>query len=204
MPLKTKAAIALVLLGVGIFGAWKGWTATRIKTPLDVPITLQPGETIAKDFRPNLDGLYLIEIAAENGPAGRKVSCLMGVSTNPSECTDIASAIELDWTMLREGGEWRRGAASERHAAPVDARDVVRVIGEFPGESGREYQLRVSVHADGRGLDAAHPRLRVTISSLARTDFQSANVLVFSISFICVLFGVILLGISMVPGGSKA
>ena len=76
---------------------------------------------------------------------------------------------------------------------------VVRVIGEFPGEVSRNYQLRVSIRADGRALDAAHPRLRVAVSSLARTDFQSADVLVFSVSFICVMFGVILLGISVIP-----
>lgn len=193
MPLKTKAGIALVLLGIAVFCAWKAWTGTRNETPLDVPMDLIPGETISKNFRLNLDGLYLIEIAA----ADARAACLIGGSPNPSECTAIAPVIDMDWTVLREGQDWRRGTSAERHAAPVNAQGAVRVIGEFPGESGRDYQLRVSLHGDGRRLDPAHPYLRVTLSSIARSDFQSASVLAFSISFICVLFGTILLGISL-------
>ena len=188
-----------MVLGIGVFGAWKAWTATRNETPLDVPITLRAGESIARQFRPNVDGLYLIEIAAEKEATGGKVSCLMGVSTNPSECAGIAPVIDVEWVLLRDGQEVDRGSSKEPHIEPANARGVVRVIGEFPGQAGRAYELRFSSNASAPSLDAAQPRLRVAVSSLARTDFQSANVLVFSVSFICVMFGVILLGISVVP-----
>jgi hypothetical protein len=188
-----------MVLGIGVFGAWKAWTATRNETPLDVPITLRAGETVARDFRLNLDGLYLIEIPAESNVAGAEIPCLMGVSVNSSECAGIASAIDADWVLLRDGQEIRRGNSKEPHAEPMGTRELVRVIGEFPGESGRTYQLKVSITADGRSLDTAHPRLRVAVSSLAHTDLQSASVLVFSVSFICVMFGVIVLGISRIP-----
>jgi hypothetical protein len=187
--MRTKAGIALVILGMGVFGAWKAWTATRNQTPLDVPILLRAGETVTKDFRLNLDGLYLIEIAADRGAP----------VTNPSECAGIGPALGAEWVLLRDGQEIRRGSSKDPHIAPADAGYAVRVIGEFPGESGRTYQLQVSINTDGKNLNRAHPRLRVTVSSLARTDFQSANVLVFSVSFICVMFGVILLGISLIP-----
>lgn len=199
MQLQTKAGIALFVLGLGVFGAWKAWTATRNETPLDVPFTLRAGETVTRQFHLNLDGLYLIEIAAERDATGEKVSCRMGVSTNPSECAGTGPVIDADWVLLRDGQEVRRGSSKEPHVAPSEAQSVVRVIGEFPGEVSRNYQLRVSIGADGRALDGAHPRLRVAVSSLARTDFESASVLVFSVSFICVMFGVILLGIALIP-----
>jgi hypothetical protein len=194
-----KFGLALVVLGIAVFGAWKAWTATRNETPLDVSIILSAGKTVTEDFRLNLDGLYLIEIAAESGASDRKVACLMGLLANPSECAGIAPVLNVDWVLLRNGQEVRRGRSKEPHAEPADSRSAVRVIGEFPGESGRTYQLRVSTNTTDENLNKAHPRLRVAVSSLARTDFQSANVLVFSVSFICVMFGVILLGISLLP-----
>lgn len=197
--MRTKAGIALVLLGIGVFGAWKAWTATRNEAPLDVPILLRAGETLTKDFRLNLDGLYLIETAADSGAQDAKVPCLMGVPANPSECAGIAPVLGVDWVLLRDGQEMRRGSSKDPHSEPADAGRAVRVIGEFPGESGRTYQLQVSINDDAGNLNKANPRLRVAVSSLARTDFQSANVLVFSVSFICVMFGVILLGISVIP-----
>ena len=195
----TKFGLSLVLLGFGVFAAWKAWTATRKETPLDVPIALRSGESIAKAVRLNLDGLYRIEIAADSGLPGSKVPCLMGVSANSSECAGTAPVISADWVLSCDGCEMRRGSSKDPHMQPADERRAVRVIGEFPGESGRTYQLQVSINGDGEKLDHSHPRLRVAVSSLARTDFQSASVLVFSVSFICVMFGVILLGISLIP-----
>ena len=188
-----------MVLGISVFVAWKAWTATRNETPLDVPIPLYAGEALSKNFRLNLDGLYLIEIAADSAAPDAKVPCLMGVPANPSECVGIASVIGVDWVLLRDGQEIRPGSSKDPHAQTVDEHRAVRVIGEFPGESGRTYQLRVSINTDGENLNKAHPRLRVAVSSLARTDFQSASVLVFSVSFICVMFGMILLGISLIP-----
>ena len=194
----TKFGLSLVLLGFAVFAAWKAWTATRNETPLDVPITLRSGETIAKAVRLNLDGLYRIEIAAHSGAPGSKVPCLMGVSANSSECAGMAPVMSADWVLSCDGREVRRGSSKDPHMQPADERSAVRVIGEFPGESGRTYQLQVSINSDGENLDQALPRLRVAVSSLTRTDFQSASVLVFSVSFICVMFGVMLLGISLI------
>ena len=47
--------------------------------------------------------------------------------------------------------------------------------------------------SDSENLAAAHPRLKVSIASIAYTDLQSASVLVFSMMFICELFGIVLL-----------
>jgi hypothetical protein len=69
------------------------------------------------------------------------------------------------------------------------------VIGEFNGRAGQSYELRVMFTADAAGLEAAKPRLRVAVSGLARENLQAASVLVFSMMFICEMFGMILVGV---------
>lgn len=194
--MKTKAGLGLVVLGIGVFVAWNLWTKTRNETPVNVPVSLSPGQTVTSQFRLNLDGLYLIEIEAERNIPPETLHCLMGVEADATQCKDLAPAIGATWILSRGGHEIGRGSSLESHSAPVQTGNVARVIGEFPGTAGQDYQLEVAITADGRRLQPAHPRLRVGISGLAKTDFESASVLIFSISFVCVLFGVILLGIA--------
>jgi hypothetical protein len=196
--MKTKAGIALVLLGAFVFVAWDVWTETRIKVPLDVPITLRAGETVTQEFHLNLDGLYLIEIQAQPTLPPDTLDCLMGIGGGDARCDKIVPAIVATWILWRNGREVQRGTSAEVHTAPAELADgPVRVIGEFAGDAGGSYRLGLTTFSDGRSLEPAHPRLRVAVSSLARTDFQSAGVLVFSISFICVLFGAVLLGVTV-------
>jgi hypothetical protein len=195
--MKTKAGVGLLVLGFGVFATWKAWTGSRNLAPVDVLLPLRAGETVTAQFRPNLDGLYLLELTAEPTLPAEALHCLMSLDSNASTCRDVAPGLAIDWVVSQDGREIRRGASAQTqdaaHSAVSDSASTVRVIGEFPLEAGREYHLQLTTKSDARALAPAHPRLRVVISSLARTDFQSASVLVFSISFICVLFGVILL-----------
>ena len=200
--MRTKAGIGLIVLGIGVFVAWKLWMNSRSQVPVNVPFSLKLGETIEKEFRLNLDGLYLIEIVvaqkdAEKGAQKEMrledLRCLMGVGG--AQCAGIAPAIGANWVLFRDSQEVRHGDSLRSYSEPTEQGNVVRVIGDFPGEAGHEYRLQVSVTTDGSGLQAANPRLRVAVSSLIQTDFQSANILAFSVSFICVFFGAILLGI---------
>jgi hypothetical protein len=196
--MRTKAGIGLIVLGIGVFVGWKLWMNTRSQVPVNVPVSLKVGETIEKQFRLNLDGLYLVEIVAAQEDAekdGRRgaLRCWMGVGG--AQCAGVAPVIGANWALFRDGQEVRRGNSLEPHSEPTEPGKVVRVIGEFPGEAGHEYRLEVSVTTDGSALQAADPRLRVAVSSIIQADFQSANILAFSVSFICLFFGAILLGI---------
>ena len=192
--MRIKAGIGLIVLGIGVFVGWKLWMNTRSQVPVNVPVSLKVGETIEKEFRSNLDGLYLVEIvvAQKDGRRGA-LRCWMGVGG--AQCAGVAPVIGANWVLFRDGQEVRRGNSLEPHSEPAEPGNVVRVIGEFPGEAGHEYRLEVSVTTDGSALQAADPRLRVAVSSIIQADFQSANILAFSVSFICVFFGAILLGI---------
>jgi hypothetical protein len=204
--MRIKAGIGLIVLGIGVFVGWKLWMNTRSQVPVNVPVSLKLGETIEKEFRSNLDGLYLVEIVvarkdaekyaqkgAQEGGRRGALRCLMGVAG--AQCAGVAPVIGANWVLFHDGQEVRRGNSLEPHSEPTEPGNVVRVIGEFPGEAGHEYRLEVSVTTDGSALQAADPRLRVAVSSIIQADFQSANILAFSVSFICVFFGAILLGI---------
>jgi len=196
MQLKTKFGLGLVALGIGIFAAWSLWTKTRNFVPVDVPVSLAVGQTISAEFNLNFDGLYLIQIEAEKGIPLGTLHCLMGVEADAVACKDIPPAIGASWILSSNGQELRHGSSLETHSAPTQSSGVARVIGEFQGKSGQQYILRVKVTTDGRSLASAHPRLKVGVASIAYTDLQAGRVLVFSTTFICLLFGVILLSIA--------
>ncbi|HXX16819.1 MAG TPA: hypothetical protein VEJ47_18105 [Candidatus Eremiobacteraceae bacterium] len=193
MQLKTKGGLALVACGIFIFGGWRLWSKTRRFVPLDTPISWNAGQNIGSEFSLNFDGVYLIEITAEQNVPIDTLHCLMDAQTDPSKCRDVPTAMSGNWMLFRDGQPIASGSIQEPHSAPVRANGVARVIGKFQGKSGQQYRLQILFTADGRPLEPAHPHLRVTIASIAYTDVQSEAVLVFSAAFICVLFGVILL-----------
>jgi hypothetical protein len=193
MQLKTKGGLALVACGIFIFSGWRLWSKTRRFVPLDTPISWNAGQNIGSEFSLNFDGVYLIEIAADQSVPIDTLQCLMGAQTDPSKCRDVPTAMSGNWILSRGGQPIASGSIQEPHSAPVRANGVARVIGEFQGKSGQQYRLQILFTADGRPLAPAHPHLRVTIASIAYTDLQSEAVLVFSAAFICVLLGVLLL-----------
>lgn len=193
MQLKTKFGFVLLVSGLAISAAWSLWTKTRKLAPLDVPVLLAAGESITNEFQLNFDGSYLIEFeAVETVPLGT-LHCLMGVQADADGCKEIPPAIRVTWILSSKGQLIQTGTSLEPHTMPAVSAGVARVVGEFQGKAGQEYKLQVTSTADGKSLAPAHPRLKVTVASIAYTDLQSAGVLVFSITFIFVLFAVVLL-----------
>ena len=170
---------------------------SRKLVPVDMPIPLVAAQPMTCDFKLNFDGLYLIEIEAQKTIPLNTLHCLMGVEADPARCKDAPRALAATWILSRGGREYRRGTSAEPHSATAQTDGVARVIGEFQGEAGEAYQLQVTLTPDVPVVAAAaHPGLKVAVASIAYTDLQSAGVLVFSMAFICVLFGVILLMIA--------
>lgn len=204
MQLKTKFGLALIALGIGIFVAWDLWTHSRNLTPVNKTVSLVADRTITSDFWLNFDGLYLIEIEAEKNLPPDMLHCLLGVDADAAKCEEFQPVLEANWVLSSGGRELSRGSTRQQYTAPAEGEKVLREIGEFHGQSGRGYTLHVNFTRNGEALAPAHPRLKVSVASIAYTDIQSAGVLVFSTSFICVLFGVVLLAIACFarPAGS--
>ncbi len=196
VQLKTKAGLVLLLIGFGIFFAWRWWTETRNLAPVDIPIAFGTNQTTSAQFTPNFDALYLIEIQAVNpSSSGADISCFLGTETESSRCQDIPDGPVATWILSSGGRELKRGTSAEPHATADPVHSDSRVIGEFQGKAGQPYTLQVSFTLAATALAVARPHLRVAAASIVYTDLLSAGVLVFSIAFICVLFGAILLGI---------
>lgn len=196
MQLKTKFGLVLLASGLAISAAWTLWTKTRKLVPLDVPVSLAAGENLTNEFQLNFDGLYLIEIEAEKTIPLDTLHCLIGVQAGANDCREIPAALGATWVLSSKGQVIQTGSSLEPHTIPILSTGVARAIGEFQGKGGHEYKLQVTSTADGKSLAPAHPHLKVTVASIAYTDLQSAGVLVFSITFIFVLFAVVLLSIA--------
>jgi hypothetical protein len=199
--MKTKTGLALVILGLGILGAWTWWTKTRNFEPVNAPVSLAAGQSVSTEFKLNFDGLYLIEIQLEKNIPLDTLDCRMGIEMDSTRCKDITPAIAANWILSSKGQEIRRGNSTDEHSATLESETLNRGIGEFQGKSGHEYKLQVAFTGAGSSLAPAHPRLKVSVASIAHTDLQSASVLVFSMAFICALFGAILLAIAYYTRG---
>jgi hypothetical protein len=196
MQLKTKSGLALLVLGISIFALWSWWKKTRNFVPVNTAISLASGQTISSEFKLNFDALYRIEIQAQKTLPPDALDCRMGLEASLARCKDTPAALAANWILSSNGQEIRKGSSTDEHGATVEPEMVSRVIGEFQGKAGQEYKLQVTSSRDGSPLAPANPRLKVAVASIAYSDLQSANVLAFSMAFICVLFGLILLAIA--------
>jgi hypothetical protein len=175
MRIATKSGIALIVLSIGILGWWSWWKNTRNFVPVNTPISLAARQDVTAQFKLNFDGLYLIEIEAPKS---------------------VLPAIDADWTLSSRGSQVKSGSAKGSQAISAESDAPVRVLGEFQGRAGEDYALRVSFVSNAAASGLANMRLKVAVASIAYTDLQSAAVLVFSMAFICLLFGMILLAIA--------
>jgi hypothetical protein len=176
MRLATKSGIALIVLSIGILGWWSWWKNTRNFVPVNMPISLAAGQDLTAQFKLNFDALYLIEIEAPK--------------------SELAN-IEPNWILTSRGRQIKAGSTKDFTAMSGESATPIREIGEFHGRAGEDYTLQVSPASNGDGASSiANMRLKVAVASIAYTDLQSAAVLVFSMAFICLLFGMILLAIA--------
>ncbi|HTP69233.1 MAG TPA: hypothetical protein VMJ35_10055 [Dongiaceae bacterium] len=175
-----KIGMGLMALGVGVWSAWMGWTRTRKMDPIDLPVEAASGQSVAQSFRLNYDGLYLVEVVTDKAGA-----------------TERLRSLEADWSVWSGGRKVSQGDTGEPHSAPAQRAESLKVLGEFNGRAGQSYELRVRFTKDVKELEAVRPRLKVAVSGLAKENLDAASVLLFSIVFICELFGSILLGIGI-------
>jgi hypothetical protein len=196
VQLKTKFGLGLVALGMAVAVAWNMWARTRNLVPVDLPVSLAAEQSVTSNFTLNFDGLYLIQIEAQPTVPPDQLHCLLGVDADPVECGSTQPVLGANWVLSSTGQEIRRGSAEEQHSA-LPGNSVSREIGEFHGEAGHSYTLLITFTRDGSVLNAAHPHLKVAISGIARSDIEAASVLAVSASFICIMFGLILLAIAL-------
>jgi hypothetical protein len=81
MPLsRTKlVGFAFVAGAIGLYGIWAIWLATRTDRPIDVPLSLAIGQIRTREFKVNLNAIYIIEIEVQKKIPFDTLNCLLGL-----------------------------------------------------------------------------------------------------------------------------
>jgi len=201
---RTKlAGLALVASGVAFFGIWAVWLATRTDRPVDVPISLAVGHVRTREFKVNLNTLYIIEVEVQKKIPFDALNCLLGLGTSSTssalqECPDRPSVVKASWTLTSDGRTVASGSSDDNREGDWGNDSISRILGSFHSKEGRRYVLDVNVLADGSSLVLGNPRLKVRVHPMFYEDLMVGGAAISLIAFVLVLTGGILLLISFV------
>lgn len=152
-----------MFLGALLYGGWLFLWNTRIKKPVDIPVSMSPGHIRTPEFRTSL-GPYMVEIAADqNKIPPDTLFCLLGYTQLDSQCPNTPSVVEASWVLSSDGAVVASGSSKGDDSGGGSVMDdgIARSIGTFHGENGRRYVLDVDILADGSKLASGNPRLQV-------------------------------------------
>jgi len=198
----TKTGLGLILVGLAIQAIGLLWVSTRHWTPVDIPITLSPGEIISKEFKINISAPYLISIVVQKNLPFDTLNCLLGTWTNwagnPRRCESTSSVIEATWTLSSRGHVIANGTSNTNIGNDWANLDISKGLGKFQGEYGRSYKLEVNFLKDGRRLAGCNPRLEVAVSDEWAKGILLAHVTSNLLTAVLWLIGIPLLLISVV------
>lgn len=143
-------SFALVALPLLTLAAYGHWLKTRIATPLEVPISLNPGHIRPEEFKINLRGRYLIEINVDDRFTYQHPEC----------------PIYGDKSLLKTH------VKLFRHGVQLGETDGAHFffIADFTADRSGRYALDIQVMPGASCLNAAHPTLTVVSTELVHYD----------------------------------
>lgn len=205
----TKAGLTLFLVGAIIQAIGQLWVSTRHWVPLDIPITLSPGEVISKEFKINSSALYFIQVVAQKNLPFDTLNCLLGTYGNPLRLYGIwgSSAghtceeppvIEATWTLSNRGHVIANDTSNTFIPEGWTDLYISKGLGSFQGEYGRSYKLEVHFLKDGRRLAGCNPHLVVEVSGEWMKGIQLMRAASILLTAVLWLIGITLLLISFV------
>jgi len=74
----TWYGIALIVVGITVFGERSIWLLTRINVPIDMPISMAVGRTTTPRFKVNANQFYWFKIVAKKTIPFDTLNCLLG------------------------------------------------------------------------------------------------------------------------------
>jgi hypothetical protein len=210
LQLTPTKGLFLMLLGGCVFGCWMLWVATRVRSPIDMPISMSVGHVRTREFRVNLEATYLVEIEAERKAfPPDDLYCLLGYRITPqinTACATTPSVVKGAWVLRSDGQTVANGSTEDKdedgEGGAVTDHGIARVIGTFVSEKNRPYVLDIDVLADGSRLNPGNPRLKVVafpedrVSSYWGPRIVTATVLL-------ELAGAVILAISLIRRRSR-
>jgi biopolymer transport protein TolR len=152
LPPAAWLGIVLVVLGVTAYRSIQHWMVTRIFVPVNMPISLAPGNIKTGPFHVNVRDMYTPWIHLDGGLWGYP----------PANC-DFYTGPYTEWVLRRDGGvvkEWQERSLFDAMLRGIDI------------EKGT-YDLSVNVLADASCLNGLHPTLRLEADESPYTFYIS-------------------------------
>lgn len=156
LPMSARVGIYLIAIGVAWVAGWATWASTRIRVPLDVPISLAKGRLRTPEFRINLATYYVVQVYVSRAFDDQGLPCLIGFD----QCEGKPSVLRVSWSLSDRTRSLATGS-SDAHGAFGGTDTMGRSLGGFYAPRGR-YVLDVDVSEDGSRLSGGSPRLMIT------------------------------------------
>ena len=157
--LRTKIGIGLILVGIGPLICVEYLGHAHNWGPLNVPVLLKPGEFRSPEFKTDLDGRYVVSIAADQ-LRGRDLwdeLCMMGVVLPLLDCGSVKRTLQFDWQIISDRGAVIGAGSYE----PAGGTGAEMDFAEFQGHRNSRLSMVLKVHQDAGELNRHHPRLKV-------------------------------------------
>lgn len=154
--------IALVIIGIGLQTGFQRWYATRTLTPVNIPISLAPGQT-TKTFNVNLTGTYHVNIHLDCDPNGY-------YSWPKGNCH--RDSLQTRFVLYGDGKRLGGGSTES-------------LWDDLYVETSGYYKIDLDVLSDMRCLDARHPRLVIFVAR----DFETWKLCISWLTFLLILIG---------------
>jgi hypothetical protein len=166
--------LVLILLGIATLGGWARWSATRIWTPLNEPVSLLQAHIRTPEFQINIPSAYQIEVEVNRGFDFWGVPCLIG----GHQCQSNPGVLALSWSLSRVGRVIANGSSNGSDRTNQGKATLGRVVGGFDAGKG-SYVLDLDVLQDGSRLNGGAPRLVVFEAGYAHWDYNDIRSAIF-------------------------
>ncbi len=96
-------------------------------------------------------------------PFGRMV-CMVGVTSGPIDkknCEKDYPIVREDWTVWEDGRIVEFGSIPDNCGCIFTSRNILKQVGSFPLEAGKNYVVQVHFTKDGSPLNIANPHMIV-------------------------------------------
>ena len=134
--------------------------------PLSESVSLAKGKIITRQFIPDGDTSYFLELTFERKIELRRLNCLLGIGVlNGEECKKIASILDVDWAVIGDDGVKASGSRSlqSKKSGGSWGRTIGTRLGNFKVEPHRPYKIELQINSDASELNIANPKLRVRV-----------------------------------------
>lgn len=130
-----------------------------------MPISLAAGRVRTLEFPVEKHSQwYDIMLQVEKPLPFRQIECMVGATSSPVEkknCKKGDPIVQADWTVWRDGRIVQWGSIPNDCGCVFTNKNIFKLIGSFPLETGKKYVVQVHFTKDGSPLNVANPHLIV-------------------------------------------